>query len=170
MGLGRDSRHDVVAFAPRHRKSAERSNRRDIMASTTQLLDRFVELFNTRRFEEAEQDFAPGGSLEEVGPNRRFTPQEATQSSREWVEAFPDAQGTITTKVVEGNKGAAEIIWRGTNRGALMGNPATGKSVTVRATVVIETDGNKITRIVHYIDMAGMMAQLGVAPSMQASA
>jgi predicted ester cyclase len=47
----------------------------------------------------------------------------------------------------------------------LMGQPATGRSVTVRAVVVIETDGNKITRASHYIDVAGMMAQLGVAPN-----
>ena len=33
--------------------------------------------------------------------------------------------------------------------------------VTVRAVVIIETDGSKITRSSHYIDLAGMMAQLG---------
>jgi len=62
---------------------------------------------------------------------------------------------------VAGNKGAAEIVWRGTNRGSLMGNPATGRAVEVRAVVVIDTDGTKITRSSHYIDVAGMTAQLG---------
>ena len=133
------------------------------MATTSELLDRFVDLFNTDRFEEAEQDFAPNGYGEEIGLNRRFSPQEGTVNSRAWRAAFPDARGTITTKIVDGNRGAAEIVWRGTNRGSLMGQPATGKSVTVRAVVVIETDGNKMTRASHYIDMAGMMAQLGVA-------
>jgi hypothetical protein len=33
----------------------------------------------------------------------------------------------------------------------------------VRAVVIIETDGSKITRLSHYIDVAGMMAQLGVS-------
>jgi len=42
-----------------------------------------------------------------------------------------------------------------------MGNPATGRSVEVRAVVVIDTDGTKITRSSHYIDVAGMTAQLG---------
>ena len=135
------------------------------MATTSELLDRFVDLFNNDRFEEAERDFAPNGYGEEVGMGRRFTPQESTVNARAWRQAFPDARGTITTKIVEGNRGAAEIVWRGTNRGALMGQPPTGKAVTVRAVVIIETDGNKMTRVSHYIDVAGMMAQLGVSPA-----
>ena len=133
------------------------------MATTSELLDRFVDLFNTDRFEEAAGDFATGGYMEEIGTNRRLSPKESIENSRAWRAAFPDARGTITTRVVEGNKGAAEIVWRGTNRGSLMGQPPTGKSVTVRAVVVIETDGSKVTRACHYIDVAGMMAQLGVA-------
>jgi steroid delta-isomerase-like uncharacterized protein len=131
------------------------------MASVSQLLDRFVDLFNEGRFAEAEQDFAAGGFLEEVGTGRRSSPAESTANSKEWKAAFPDARGRITSKVIEGNKGAAEIEWTGTNRGSRMGKPATGRQVKVRAVAVVETDGAKITRCAHYIDMAGMMAQLG---------
>ena len=135
------------------------------MAQVSELLDRFVDLFNAGRYEEAEADFAANGYSEEVGTGRRLTVKEATANARAWKEAFPDARGTITNKIVQGNKGAAEIVWRGTNRGALMGSPATNKTVEVRAVVVIETDGTKITRATHYIDVAGMTAQLGVAPA-----
>ena len=131
------------------------------MAQVSELLDRFVELFNAGRYEEAEADFAPGGYSEEIGTGRRLTIKEATANARAWKEAFPDARGTITNKIVAGNKGAAEILWRGTNRGSLMGNAPTGKSVEVRAVVVIDTDGAKIKRATHYIDVAGMTAQLG---------
>jgi steroid delta-isomerase-like uncharacterized protein len=140
------------------------------MANTSELLDRFVNLFNADRFEEGEQDYAPGASVEEIGTNRRMTPKEATESARAWRQAFPDARGTITNKVVEGNKGAAEIVWRGTNQGSLMGQPATGKPVTVRAVVIVETNGSKITRSAHYIDVASMMAQLGVAAGAHSAA
>jgi steroid delta-isomerase-like uncharacterized protein len=132
------------------------------MANVSELLDRFVQLFNTDRFEEAERDFAPGGYHEEIGTERRLTPQESTANARAWREAFPDAQGTITKKIIDGKNGAAEIVWRGTNRGSLMGQPPTGKSVNVRAVVVLETDGTGVTRSSHYIDVAGMMTQLGV--------
>ena len=131
------------------------------MAQVSELLDRFVELFNAGRYEEAEADFAPGGYSEEVGTGRRLTIKEATANARAWKEAFPDARGTITNKIVAGNKGAAEILWRGPNRGSWRGNAPTGKSVEVRAVVVIDTDGAKITRATHYIDVAGMTAQLG---------
>src|SRR5687767_13455912 len=131
------------------------------MASVSELLDRFVELFNTDQFEESERDFAPGGYGEEIGTGRRLTPPETTANARAWREAFPDAQGTITKKIIDGKSGAAEIVWRGTNKGSLMGQPPTGKSVTVRAVVVIDTDGSAVTRSSHYIDVAGMMAQLG---------
>jgi steroid delta-isomerase-like uncharacterized protein len=130
------------------------------MAQVSELLDRFIELFNAGRYEEAEADFAPGGYSEEIGTGRRLTIKEATANARAWKEAFPDARGTITNKIVAGNKGAAEIVWRGTNRGSFMGNPATGRAVEVRAVVVIDTDGTKITRSTHYIDVAGMTAQL----------
>ena len=135
------------------------------MANVNELLDRFVDLFNTDRFEEAEKDFAPGAYGEEVGTGRRLTPQEATANARAWKQAFPDAKGTITNKIIDGNKGAAEITWRGTNRGPLMGQPPTGKSVTVRSVVTLDTDGNKIKRSTHYIDIAGMMTQLGAMPA-----
>lgn len=134
----------------------------------SELLDRFVDLFNAGRYEEAQADYASGGYDEEVGTGRRFTPQESTANARAWKEAFPDARGTITAKIVEGNKGCAEIVWRGTNRGSLMGNPPTGKSVEVRAVVVIETQGGQITRSSHYIDVAGMMAQLGAGAAARA--
>ena len=133
------------------------------MANASELLDRFVSLFNEGRLEEAEQDYAADGYGEEIGTNRRFTPAEGTANARAWREAFPDARGRITTKIVEGNKAAAEIVWTGTNRGPLMGRPATGKSATVRAAVIIETNGSKITRSSHYIDLAGLMQQLGAA-------
>ena len=69
------------------------------MADVNTLLDRFVQLFNQERFEEAEQDFAPGGYSEEIGTGRRLTPQEGTANARAWKQAFPDAQGTISSKI-----------------------------------------------------------------------
>jgi len=130
------------------------------MAGTRELLERFVTLFNENRLEEAEGDYAADGVAEEIGTNQRMTPQEGTASAREWREAFPDARGVLSGVVVDGDKGAAEIVWRGTNKGPFMGRPATGLPVTVRAAVFIETRGGKITRSAHYIDVATMMSQL----------
>ena len=131
------------------------------MASVSELLDRFVEEFNRGRFEAALEDYAEGGIQEEIGTGRRLTPQEAVENARAWKAAFPDAQGTVETKLVDGDRGAAEILWTGTNTGSLMGQPPTGKRVTMRAVVVVETAEGKITRARNYLDIAGLMAQLG---------
>ena len=138
------------------------------MAQVSELLDQFVGLFNEGRPEDGEKNYAPDGIDEEVGTGRRFTPHESVENARAWKQAFPDAHGTITNKIVAGDKGAAEIVWRGTNRGSLMGHPPTNKAVTVRAVVVLETKGGKITRSSHYIDVAGMMAQLGMGAAASA--
>ena len=82
------------------------------MKTTSELLDRFVELFNDDRFDEIPGDYSPGAIAEEIGTHRRVSPEESAEDARAWRKAFPDARGTITTKVVEGNKGAAEIVWR----------------------------------------------------------
>jgi predicted ester cyclase len=52
-----------------------------------------------------------------------------------------------------------QIVWTGTNTGPFMGQPPTGKAVTLRAVAVLETAGGKITRVRHYLDIAGMMAR-----------
>ena len=118
-------------------------------------------MFNDDRIDEVRQEYAPDGYAEEIGTNRRLTVQENIDNAKAWRQAFPDAHGTITLRVIDGNNAAAEIVWRGTNTGSLMGQPATGKTLNVRAAVFIETNGSQITRSSHYIDVAGMMAQLG---------
>jgi steroid delta-isomerase-like uncharacterized protein len=139
------------------------------MASVSELLERFVSNFNEGKFEEGAQDFAEGGVLEEVGTGRTVSAAESVQNSRAWRAAFPDARGVIENTIVAGTRGAAEIVWTGTNTGSFNGMPPTNKQVTVRAAAVIETDGSKITRARHYLDVAGLMAQLGVTPGSQAA-
>ena len=109
------------------------------MATTSELLDRFVVLFNENRLQEWEQDYAPDAYFEEIGTGRRMTPAENVQNARAWQRAFPDARGMITSKVIEGNKGSAEIVWRGTHQGVFFGQPGTGHAVTVRAMKVMKS-------------------------------
>jgi steroid delta-isomerase-like uncharacterized protein len=137
------------------------------MATVRELLERFVGSFNEGRFEEARDDYAESGVQEEIGTGRQLTVEEGIANARAWKSAFPDARGVIETMLIDGNRGAAEIVWTGTNTGSLNGMPPTGKPVTMRAVAVIETDGSRITRARHYLDVAGMMAQLGVAPGAQ---
>ena len=134
------------------------------MANASELLDQAVSTFNASQWDASEALWAEGGVQEEIGTGRTLDVAEGVASAKDWKAAFPDVQGTIEGRVAEGNRAAGEIVWRGTHTGPLMGLPPTGKPIAVRAVmVIVEADG-KISRMRHYLDVAGMMSQLGVAP------
>ena len=132
--------------------------------SASELLDQFVSTFNDSDWEAGERLVVPGSVSEEVGTGRTFTPQQGTENAKAWKAAFPDARGTIENRIVAGNQAAGEVVWTGTNTGTLNGMPPTGKRVRIRAVVTLREEGGKIAFLRHYIDIAGMMAQLGVMP------
>ena len=133
------------------------------MASASELLDQFVGTFNESQWEAGERLAAPGSLQEEIGTGRRFTPEEGTRNAQAWKAAFPDARGTIENRIVAGNQAAGEVVWTGTNTGPLNGMPPTGKRVQIRAVVTLREEGGRIAFLRHYLDMAGLMAQLGAA-------
>jgi steroid delta-isomerase-like uncharacterized protein len=77
---------------------------------------------------------------------------------------FPDLHWSVFDTVVEGDRVVSLSTWGGTHRGEFMGMPATGRSVSVEAwTIDRFRDGQMVeSRII--MDVAGMLAQLGVLP------
>ena len=134
------------------------------MATASELLDQWVSTFVESRWEEGQRLWAAGGRSEEIGTGRTFGAEEGVAVAKEWKAAFPDARGTIENRIESGDQVAGEILWTGTNTGSLMGRPPTGKRVQVRAAAVLRAEGGKIAHLRHYLDVAGLMQQLGVAP------
>jgi steroid delta-isomerase-like uncharacterized protein len=134
------------------------------MANAAELLDKWVSTFNESKWAEGEQLWATNGVGEEIGMGRSFGPKDGTENAKNWRAAFPDARGAIQNRIVSGNQAVGEILWTGTNSGSLNGMPPTNKRVEVRAAVVLTEDAGKITKLRHYIDVAGMLTQLGVMP------
>ena len=132
------------------------------MANAGELLDKWVSTFNESKWDEAEQLWAANGVGEEIGMGRSFNPREGTQNAKDWRAAFQDAHGALQNRVVSGNQAVGEILWTGTNTGSLNGMPPTNKRVQVQAVVVLTEEGGKIARARHYIDVAGLLTQLGV--------
>jgi steroid delta-isomerase-like uncharacterized protein len=106
------------------------------------------------------QEFATGRRIEGS--------EQIIQANQGWKTAFPDAKGTINNAVASGNTVTLELTWTGTNTGPLEGPsgamPATGKSVTVPAAMVLTFEGEKTKETRHYFDMMGMLQQLGAVP------
>lgn len=79
--------------------------------------------------------------------------------------AFPDLHATIEDMTAEGDKTWARVTFRGTNTGAFMGMPLTGKRVTFEAIDICRYADGKMVEHWGIIDRLGMMEQLGVIPT-----
>jgi predicted ester cyclase len=89
----------------------------------------------------------------------------AKQTIGMYLTAFPDLHFTVEDMIAEGDKLVARLTVRGTQHGAFMGIPPTGKHVTVTAIDISRMAGGK--SVEHWIEMdtLGMMQQLGVIPA-----
>jgi steroid delta-isomerase-like uncharacterized protein len=79
-----------------------------------------------------------------------------------YATAFPDGKVEITNVYVQGNTAIAEFVARGTHGGELLGIPATGRRVEIHICNLIEVRDGKAYREREYMDMASMLAQIGV--------
>ena len=111
----------------------------------------------------------PDSIYDEKGTGRRLEGVDAiVEVSQRWKQAFPDARGTITQAIASGDTVVLEITWEGTQTGALATPageiPPTGMRVAVPAVQVLTIAGGKVKENRHYIDVMGMLQQLGVTP------
>jgi len=78
--------------------------------------------------------------------------------------AFPDLHCTVEDEMVEGDRFSARWTFRGTNQGHFMGNPPTGKQVSVSGLSYGRTLNGKVVEDWTLIDQLGMLQQLGLVP------
>lgn len=79
--------------------------------------------------------------------------------------AFPDIHWIVDETVASGDKVVTRFTWTGTHRGAFLGVPATGRSVSVKGVVIDRLVGGKMTDSRILMDNLTMMQQLGVIPT-----
>lgn len=83
----------------------------------------------------------------------------------DWRTAFPDMKMTIDDIFASGDKVVMRSTMTGTNTGALMGMPASGKPVKVELIDILVIKDGKATEHWGQGDFIGMMTQLGHMPS-----
>jgi len=88
----------------------------------------------------------------------------ARQTFDMFLTAFPDLHFTVEDLIAEGDGVAARVTMSGTQHGAFMGVPPTGKHVTMTGIDINRFVGGK--SVEHWVEMdaLGMMQQLGVIP------
>ena len=85
--------------------------------------------------------------------------KEVITTLRRW---FPDFEMHAEDVVVIGNEVWARFRATGTNLGSVMGNPPTGKKITVDVIDIARIEGGKIVEHWGVPDQLGMMLQIGV--------
>ena len=87
------------------------------------------------------------------------------QTLNMYLTAFPDLHFTVEDMIAEGDRVVTRLTCRGTQQGAFMGIPPTGKQATVTAIDINRYAGGK--SVEHWLEMdtLGMMQQLGVIPA-----
>ncbi len=130
------------------------------------LLRENIDAFSANDMDRFGATLADGNVYEEFATQRRVEGRDALIGLMgEWKQSFPDADGTITSIFASGNRAVAEVTWRGTNQGDMVGPqgtiPASGKSVEVKASMQITEEGGKIKEAHHYFDLMSLLQQIG---------
>ncbi len=79
--------------------------------------------------------------------------------------AFPDLKATLLSVATQGDRTFAHFHMTGTNTGAFMGMPATGKAIDIEGVDVMRFEGGKAVEHWGYVEEMKMMQQLGLMPA-----
>jgi steroid delta-isomerase-like uncharacterized protein len=79
---------------------------------------------------------------------------------------FEHLNVTILDLVAEDDKVAARFTARGIHKGAFMGLPPTGKSITMTGIEIFRIENGKIAELWGEANLLGLMQQLGILPSL----
>ena len=136
----------------------------------TQVAEAFIAAFNAADWPHFRAPLAPNVVYEETGTQRRTqSADEYLQLVQGWKQAFPNVKGTIDNVVSSGHTVVQEITWTGTHTGPLLTPggtlPASGKQVSVQASLWVTFQGDTIHTLHHHLDVLSMLQQLGALPA-----
>jgi steroid delta-isomerase-like uncharacterized protein len=107
--------------------------------------------------------FADDAQTRDAGSDAVATGRAAVRERAERLfAAFPDLRLERISLVIDGNRHADRWILTGTHEGDLLGLAPTGRAVRVEgATFTVMDDDGLVAEDHHYMDLAGLLTQLG---------
>ena len=100
-----------------------------------------------------------------------FFPSQGTaqmkDQARQMRSAIPDMHMEVHEILVDGDMTAARWTMGGTQRGEVMGLPASGKTFVSTGVMLDKWEGDRIVEEWNSYDVAGMLQQLGFMPDQQ---
>lgn len=141
------------------------------MNDPKQLIYRFVEeLWNERRLEVADAIFAEDCVTHQL---RSGAPADAVPRGPDaikehvagWTNSFPDLRFTIEQMLSEGDRVVMQLLMEGTQQGAWLGIPPSGKKVQIQMFTIHRVVRGKIVEDWVLVESLGLFQQLGVVAS-----
>ena len=138
--------------------------------TNAEVSERGIKLFNENKIDEwADAIAADDITFEDMAIGHKASgKEESTAYVQGWKTAFPDMVGQCNNRIESGNTMVEECSWTGTNTGEITAPdgskiPPTGKTVNIKNCFIYEFENGKIKSMTNYLDMMGMMGQLGLA-------
>jgi predicted ester cyclase len=125
----------------------------------------YEEVFNTKHRAAIDDFIAPNHVDHAAPPGTPGGLAGAKQTITMYLTAFPDLHFTVEDIIAEGDQVVVRLTARGTQQGAFMDIPPTGKQATVTAIDINRIVGGK--SVEHWLEMdtLGLLQQLGVLPA-----
>jgi steroid delta-isomerase-like uncharacterized protein len=144
--------------------------------SAEELARESIECFNSDDFDRLRSLLADDSYEEELSTQRRLDGADAQiEAAIAWKQAFPDGRGTVHGVYTDGDTVTIELIWEGTQSGAMQTPsgqeiPASNRRGSVKACQVIEVADGKIKATRHYFDLMTLLQQVGAIEGAEATA
>lgn len=141
------------------------------MATTQTIFDEGTSALNSHDYAKFESLHDANADVWQTGmPGKDIKSQ--IEGMKALATGFPDGRWTYERPIRDGEQASAEHRFEGTHTGTLRlpgapEIPATGKKVTLNASVVLTVHDGKISRARVYSDRMQLMEQLGLAPAPQ---
>ena len=135
----------------------------------TEMATRMLEAFNDADWDAFRAEVSDDVVYVESGTGRRIEGADAYLALCEgWKQALPDVRGTVRRAVEGDGVVAQEVTWTGTHDGPLPtpnGDiPATGRPVSVEATLWVDARDGTVSEVHHHLDVMALLAQIGAMP------
>jgi predicted ester cyclase len=136
----------------------------DRLQANHDLVRRFFDLVNAREHDGLDAIVAPGYVEHDPIPGQPPGLAGLKMFHQVFEATFPDIQFTLEDLVAEDDLIVARGALDGTNDGAFMGIPPTGRKMHWTATRMFRIRDGRIVEGWLNIDMVGMLVQMGVIP------
>jgi predicted ester cyclase len=131
-------------------------------ASTRRFYD---EVFNKKNRAAIDEFIDPNHVDHSAPPGTPDGLKGVKQTLNMYLTAFPDLHFTVEDIIAEGDKVVTRLTCRGTQQGAFMGIPPTGKHATTTAIDISRMAGGKSVEHWLNMDTLSLLQQLGVIPA-----